>query len=87
MKREESTGPRTDPLRNATTDLKGAIFVILKSHASTPVRKVRLSPTSKARRKASQNEFVEKSGVPDRTESSGEVNCSKDYPRSPAWAC
>ena len=35
-------------------------FVTLINHASAPIRKVRLSPTSKARREASQNEFMVK---------------------------
>ena len=34
-------------------------------HASAPIRKKRLSPTSKARREASQNQFVEKGGMPE----------------------
>ena len=53
-------------LQNASTDSKGMIFVILINHASTPFRKERLSPTSKARREASRNEFMEKNRVPDR---------------------
>ena len=36
--------------------------MILKNHASAPIKKERLSPTSKARREASRNEFVEKAG-------------------------
>ena len=40
-------------LRNTSTDSKGAAFVILKNHRSAPIRKERLSPTSKARREAS----------------------------------
>ena len=47
-------------------DLKGATFAILINHTSMPVRKQRLSPTSKARREASRNELVEKGGMPDR---------------------
>ena len=58
-------------------DLKEATFVILKNHPSAPIRKERLSPTSKARREVSQNNFVEKSGMPDRVKSFGEVNSSK----------
>ena len=50
--------------------------MILKNHASAPIRKERLSPTSKASRGASRNEFVEKSEVPDR------VNSSKNRPRA-----
>ena len=34
--------------------------MILINHASAPIRKERLSPTSKARREASRNQFVEK---------------------------
>ena len=60
-------------LRNLSTDSKGTIFVILKNHASAPVRNKRLSPTSKARREANLNEFVEKGRVPDRIKS-----CRKD---------
>ena len=52
-------------LQNTSTDSKRATFVILKNHASVPIRKERLSPTGKARREASQNEFVKKVGVPD----------------------
>ena len=48
----------------------------------TPSRKERLSPTSKARREASRNEFMEKSGMPDRVESFRESNSSEDRPRA-----
>ncbi len=41
-------------------------FVILKNHTSATVRKEKLIPTSEAKREPSRNEFVEKSGVPDR---------------------
>ena len=44
-------------------------FVILKKDISVPIRKERLSPTSKARREASQNKLVEKGGMPDRVKS------------------
>ena len=50
-------------------DSKGTAFVILMNHASTPIRKKRLSPTSKARREASRNEFVEKGRIPNKVES------------------
>ena len=65
MKREKRTGPRTDSCENASMDSKGTTFVILINHASAPVRKERLSPTSKARREVSKNEFMEKGGMPD----------------------
>ena len=57
-------------------------LVILKDHTSAPVRKERLSPTSKARREASRNEFVEKGGMPDRVESFREIDSRQDRPRS-----
>ena len=53
MNREKSTGPTTGSLPNTLTDLKGTTFVILINHASAPIRKERLSSTSKARREAS----------------------------------
>ena len=40
-------------LRNTSTDSKATTFVILINHSSVPIRKERLSPTSKARREAS----------------------------------
>ena len=69
-------------LQNTSTDSKGTTFVILINHASTPIRKKRLSPMSKARREASQNEFVEKEGVPDRVKSFREINSGEDCPRA-----
>ena len=65
----EKDRTKNGSFQNTLTDLKGMTFVILINHASAPIRKERLSPTSKARRKASQNEFVEKGRVPDRVES------------------
>ena len=52
-------------LQNTSTDSKGATFVILINHSSVPIIKKRLSPTSKTKREASRNEFVEKGGMPD----------------------
>ena len=48
-------------------DSKGTTFVILINHASAPIKKE--SPTSKARREASRNEFMVKSGMLNRVES------------------
>ena len=56
--------------------------MILKNHTSAPIRKESLSPTSKARRKASKNEFMVKGGMPDRVESFREINSSEDRPRA-----
>ena len=56
-------------MQNTLTDSKRATFVILKNHTSTSMRKERFSPSSKAKKEASQNKFVEKGGMPDRVES------------------
>ena len=69
-------------LRNTSTDSKGAAFVILKNHRSAPVRKKRLSPSSKAKREASRNEFVKKGGMPDRVKSFTEIDSRPDRPRA-----
>ena len=69
-------------LRNTSTDSKGAAFVILKNHRSAPIKKERLSPTSKAKREASRNKFVEKGGMPDRVKSFREINSRQDRPRA-----
>ena len=68
--------------RNTSTDSKGTTFVILKDHRSAPNRKERLSPTSKARREASQNKFVEKGGMPDRVKSFREIDSREDRLRA-----
>ena len=64
---------------NNNKNLKEATFVILKNHTSAPVRKERFSPTSKARREASRNKIIEKSGMPD-IKSVREVDRSKSGP-------
>ena len=65
MKREKNRA-KNESFRNTSTDSKGTAFVILINHASAPIRKERLSPTSKAKREASRNEFMKKGGMPDR---------------------
>ena len=65
-----------------STDSKGATFVILKNHASATIRKERLSPTSKARRKASRNKFVKKNRDVRRSQSFTEVDSSKNRQRA-----
>ena len=69
-------------LWNTSMDLKGTTFVILIDHTSTPIRKERLSPTCKARREASRNEFMEKGGMPDRVKSFREIDSRQDRPRA-----
>ena len=56
--------------------------MILINHRSAPIRKERLSPTSKARREASRNQFVEKGGMPDRIKSFREIDSRQDRPRA-----
>ena len=53
--------------------------MFLINHTSAPIRKERLSPTSKARKEASQNEFMVQGGKPDRVKSFREIN-SVDRP-------
>ena len=69
-------------LRNTSTDSKGTTFVILIDHTSAPIRKERLSPTTKARREASRNEFVEKGGMPDRVKGFRKIDSRQDRPRA-----
>ena len=56
--------------------------MILINHTSVPIRKNRMSPTSKARRKASRNQFVEKGGMPDKAKSFREINSRENRPRA-----
>ena len=81
MEREKYRA-KNGSLWNTSTDSKGTTFVILIDHRSAPIRNERLSPTSKARREASGNEFMEKGGMPDRVESFGEINSRQDRPRA-----
>ena len=69
-------------LRNTSTDSKGTTLVILINHTSAPVRKKRLSPTSKTRREASRNKFVEKGGMSDRVKSFRKIDSRQDRPRA-----
>ena len=80
MKREKSKETKNGSLRNTSTDWKAATFVILINHTSAPIRKERWSPTSKARREASRNEFMEKDRMPDRVKSFREIDSREDRP-------
>ena len=75
MKRKNNS--KNGSLRNTS---KGTTFVILINHASAPIRKERLSPTRKARKEASRNEFMVKGGMPDRAKSFREINSKEDRP-------
>ena len=61
---------------------KGATFVTLINHASAPIGKERLSPTNKARKEASRNEFVEKGEMPDRVKSFRKIDSRQDRPKA-----
>ena len=54
---KEKYRAKNGSLRNTSTDSKVTTFVILINHRSAPIRKKRLSPTSKASREASRNKF------------------------------
>ena len=56
--------------------------MILINHRIAPIRKERLGPSSKARREASRNQFVEKGEMPDRVESFREIDSRQDRPRA-----
>ena len=56
--------------------------MILINHRSAPIRKKRLSPSSKTRREASRNEFVQKGRMPDRAKSFREINSKENRPRA-----
>ena len=56
--------------------------MILVNHASVPIRKKRLSSTSKARKEASRNEFMEKKEMPDRVKSFREIDSRENRPRA-----
>ena len=81
--KREKNRSKNESLRNSSsTDTKGATCLILKNHASGPVRKKRLSPASETKMEASRNKFVKKSGVPDGVESFREVDSSENRPRA-----
>ena len=56
--------------------------MILINHRSAPIRKKRLSPTSKVRREASRNKFVEKGKMPNRVEGFREIDSRENHPRT-----
>ena len=80
--KREKYRAKNGSLGNTSTDSKGTTFVILKNRACTSVRKKRLSPTSKAKREASQNKLAERSEMPDRVESFRKLNSSENHPRA-----
>ena len=79
---DEKFRAKNGSLRNTSTDWKETIFVILINHSSAPIKKGRFSPTSKAKREASQNEFIEKGGVLNRVQSFQEINSGENCPRA-----
>ena len=60
--KREKYRTKNGSMRNTSTDSKRAAFVILINHASALIRKERLSPTSEARKKASQMSLWKRAG-------------------------
>ena len=56
--------------------------MILIDHASTHIKKERLSPTSKARREVSRNELMVKGRMQDRVKSFQEIDSGENRPRA-----
>ena len=56
--RKEKNTAQYESLRNSLTDSNRATDLILKNHASAPVKKKRVSPSNKAKRTAIENKFV-----------------------------
>ena len=61
-------------------DSKGVTFTTLKYYESTLVRKTKLSPSNKARKKARQCWFMEENWVPDSVVSRQEAGESRGFP-------
>ena len=74
---------KNESLRSTSMGSEGTTFVISINHASAPIRKERLSPSSKARREANRNKFIAEGGMPDRVKSCRELDCRQGHPR--AW--
>ena len=81
MKREKSTWPRMNlsgtPRRTQRNDFCG--FDKARKQA---YEKEKIESNKYSKREVSQNEFMEKGGVPDRVESFGEINSRKDRPKT-----
>ena len=81
-KKREKYRAKNGSLQNTSTDSNGQTFVILINHANAPIRKERLTPTSKARREAYRNELMQKGRVPDKVKSFREIDSRQDRPRA-----
>ena len=82
MKRETKVQGQEQILAEHLDGLERNGFCDFENHRSVPIRKERLSPTSKARRETSRNQFVEKGGMPDRVKSFREINSTENRPRA-----
>ena len=83
LKEREKNRVKYGSLRNISTDSKGATFMIFKNHATAPVRKERLSPTSKERGGGgSRNEYMKKTEMPNRIKRLRKINRSKNHWRA-----
>ena len=73
MKREKSTGPRTDPCGTPRRTRK---------LCKRAYQKGKIDSNEQSKKEASRNEFVEKGGMPDRVKSFREVNSRENRPRA-----
>ena len=79
--KREKFRAKNGSLQNTSTDLK-ELTCDFKNQASAPIIRERLSQTNKARREASQNEFMEMNGMLDMVKGLEEVDYSKNCLRA-----
>ena len=74
-------------LQNTSMGLKRSDFCDFKTPRKNANQKEKMSPMSKARRKAGQNKFAEKGRMPDIVGSFGEFDSSQESSQSQARVC
>ena len=80
IKREKSTGPRTD-LAEHIGGLERSYFCDFKNSRKRAYSKEKFEYNEQSK-EASQNKFVKKGGMPDRVESFKEINSRENRPRA-----
>ena len=83
MKREKGTSPKRI-LAKHLDGLKRNNFCDFDKPRKCACQKGKIE-SNEQNKKASQNEFMEKCGMPDRVKSFVEVNCNKNRPRAQPW--
>ena len=81
MKRMTSTGQQRI-LAEHLGRFKRSDFCNFEKPRNRAYQKKRLNPTSKARREASRNKFLKKSGMPDRVKTLRDIKSCKNRPRA-----